>query len=380
MDRPALQFDPDSFDKDAAWDAVVNNDRRADPSFVYAVQTTGVYCRPSCAARTPRRENVSFFHDPAEAEAAGFQPCKRCRPDSSAGSPAEEAVAQARALIEDRLDIDPGAPIRLDEIADAVGFSPSYLHRTFTQVVGCSPKAYATTRRIANAKEALQAGETVLTAAVDAGYSSSKPLYERADEMMGMTPGAYRQGGEGETIRYALFETALGTCLIAATDVGVCSVALGDEAPALVAELSDEFPSADRVRDDHAVGRWAEPVLRYLAGAPEDPADSDVAARIASLPTDVQGTAFQRRVWNALRDIPPGETRTYGEVAAQIGKPGAARAVAQACAQNRVALVVPCHRVIGAGGKLRGYRWGPDRKRRLLELEGRKPGGGEAGS
>lgn len=380
MNRSALRFDMDTFDDDEAWDAVVNSDRRADRSFVYAVQTTGIYCRPSCTARTPRRKNVSFFRGPAEAKAAGFRPCKRCRPDHSIGSPAEEAAVRARRLIENRLDADPDAPIRLTEIADAVGLSASYLHRTFTQVVGCSPKAYATTRRIAIAKKALQAGDTVLAAAMGAGYSSPKPLYKHADETIGMTPGAYRRGGEGETIRYALFETALGTCLVAATDVGVCCVALGDDAPALVDELDDEFPSANRVRDDQAVGRWAEPVLRYLAGAPEDPASTDAAARIASLPIDVRGTAFQRRVWNALQDIPPGETRTYGEVAAQIGNPGAARAVAQACAQNRIALVVPCHRVIGSGGKLRGYRWGPDRKRRLLELEGRKPERGEASS
>ncbi len=286
-------FDNGTVDEDAAWHAVVTNDRRADGAFVYAVRTTGIFCRPSCAARTPRRENVVFFARPAGAEAAGFRLCQRCRPNHPIGTPAEAA-------------------------------------------------------------------------ALDAGFSSPKPLYDRA-------PGAYRRGGAAETIRYALFDTALGVCLVAATDVGLCAVALGDAPDALEAELRREFPNADRVRADRAVARWAEPVLRYLAGAPGNPARSEAAVRLAELPLDLRGTAFQRRVWAALRDIPPGQTQTYGEVAARLGKPRAARAVAQACAQNRIALVVPCHRVVGSDGALRGYRWGPDRKRRLLKLEGSAP-------
>ena len=349
------------------WAALASRDVRHDGAFVYAVQTTGVYCRPSCPARTPKRENVVLFPGPEEARTSGFRACLRCRPDEGRTS-AEVAVDQARAFLDRRLDADPEARVPLAELAEAVGWSAGHLQRTFSRLVGLSPRAYADAWRLNRAKATLRHGGTVLAATFEGGFGSGKALYERADDAFGMTPGTYRRGGAGLSIRYALFDTALGVALVAATDQGICAVALGDAAEALAAGLQGDFPQADVRRDDEAVGPWAEPVLRVLAGAP-GASPTDAAQALLALPTDVRGTAFQRRVWAALRRIPPGETRTYGEVAAAIGRPQAARAVAGACGANPVALVVPCHRVVGASGALRGYRWGPERKRRLLALE-----------
>lgn len=344
-------------DPDACWNAVAARDRRADGAFVYAVRTTGVFCRPSCAARAPRRENVAFFDSAAKAMQAGFRACRRCRPTHPAGSRADEIVAAARARLDTSVETVP-----LETLAAEAGVSASYLQRTFKRLTGLSPKAYADARRVERAKAGLRSGETVLGATFEAGFGSARALYEQAPTALGMTPGAYRRGGAGEQIRYALFDTARGMVLVAVTQQGVCAVSLGDTVAELEGELHREFPRAEISRDDAAVGPWAEPVLRYLAGAPGD-------APLHALPLDLRGTDFQRRVWAALRAIPFGETRTYGEVAAQLGRPSATRAVAQACGANRVALVVPCHRVVGAKGDLRGYRWGPDRKRDLLEQE-----------
>ena len=352
---------------DNRWAALAARNARHDGAFVYAVRTTGVYCRPSCAARTPRRENVVLFATPKEARTSGFRACLRCRPDSERTS-AEVAVARARALLDARFDADPESRVTLSELSEAVGWSPSHLQRTFTRLVGLSPHAYADAQRVERAKAALRKGGTVLAATFEGGFGSGKALYERADDAFGMTPGTYRQGGADVRVRYALFDTALGAVLVAATERGVCAVSLGDEAEALVADLRANFHLADITRDDEAVGPWAEPVLRVLAGAPNE-ALSEAAETLLALPVDVRGTAFQRQVWAALRQIPPGETRTYGEVAVAIGRPKATRAVAQACGANQVALVVPCHRVVGAGGALRGYRWGPERKQKLLDIE-----------
>ena len=348
---------------DALWAAVAARDASHDGRFVYAVATTGVYCRPSCPARTPLRRNVALFATAAAARGAGYRACLRCRPDDAHG-PTATTVAHARALLDARLDAAPDERTTLAELAAAVGWSPGHLQRAFTQVHGLSPRAYADARRAERARAALRAGTTVLAATFEGGFGTGKALYDRADDALGMTPGTYRRGGAGLHVRYALFDTALGVALVAATPRGVCAVALGDDGDALAADLQQTFHAARVERDDAGLGPWAEPVLRALAGAPGHAADA-----LNALPVDIQATAFQRRVWDALRAIPVGETRTYGEVATAIGRPTAVRAVARACSANPVALVVPCHRVVGAGGALRGYRWGSERKRRLLEAE-----------
>lgn len=352
---------------DERWAALAERDRHHDGAFVYAVVTTGIYCRPSCPARTPKRGNVRLFPDPESAEARGFRACRRCRPQAER-STTEEKVARARELLEERLQADPEDRPTLAQLAEAVGWSPGHLQRAFTRIVGLSPKDYADARRLERAKEALRDGDTVLEATFEAGFGSGKALYERSDDAFGMTPGTYRRGGEGLEIRYALFDSALGAVLVAATDEGICAVALGDDAEELVDGLREDFHAAEIARDDEGLGPWAEPVLRYLAGAPEG-SMPEAARALLELPVDARGTAFQHRVWSALRQIPVGESRSYSEVAEALGQPKAARAVARACATNPVALVVPCHRVVGADGALRGYRWGTERKRELLELE-----------
>ena len=298
---------------------------------------------------------------------AGYRPCRRCRPDG-APAPMDACVDAARAHIDTVLADDPDARLRLADLAAHVGASAGALQRAFTRRVGLSPRAYVDARRVETARAALRDGATVLEATVAAGFASATALYARADRALGTTPGARRRGGDGLTVRYALFDTALGAVLVAATARGVCAVALGDEPGPLVDALRADLPAATLLRDDDALAAWAEPVLRLIAGAPGD-APSDIARALGALPLDVRGTAFQRRVWDALRTIPLGETRTYGALAASIGQPTATRAVAQACGANPVALVVPCHRVVAAGGGLGGYRWHPDRKRRLLEIE-----------
>lgn len=349
------------------WVAITARDARYDGAFLYAVSTTGVYCRPSCGARTPKRENVVIFATPADAESAGFRSCLRCRP-AERRTPAEVTVARACAMIEERLSHNPNELVTLAELAEAVGWSSGHPQRTFTSVVGLSPRGYADAIRAERAKEALREGGTVLAATFEGGYGSGKALYERAGATLGMTPGTYRRGGKGLNIRFALFDTALGIALVAATERGVCAVALGDDAEILSADLKRDFHAVDVARDDEAVGPWAEPILRVLAGAPGG-ALSEAARNLLALPLDVRGTAFQRLVWAALREIPVGETRTYSDVASMIGMPRAVRAVAGACGANPVALVVPCHRVVKVGGELGGYRWGTERKRRLLTME-----------
>ncbi|HTN53523.1 MAG TPA: bifunctional DNA-binding transcriptional regulator/O6-methylguanine-DNA methyltransferase Ada [Anaeromyxobacter sp.] len=336
----------------AAWRAVLRRDRSADGAFVYAVRTTGIYCRPSCPSRRPRRENVTFFPSPAEAERGGFRPCARCGPASRLA--AERAVARAAAFLEER----PEERVTLPALAAEVGLSPSHLQRTFRRVLGVSPRAFQDARRLARFKGLVRRGEPVGSAGYGAGYGSSRGLYESARAGLGMTPAAYRKGGEREAIRFGIVGTGLGRLLVAATGRGVCSVALGDSDAALEHELRGEFPRAGLERDDPGVARWTRAVVGRLEGAPGE-----------ELPLDLRGTAFQLRVWSALRQIPFGETRSYAAVARAVAAPRAARAVARACAANRVALLVPCHRVVRGGGELGGYRWGVERKRRLLEAE-----------
>ncbi len=343
-------------DPDHAWDAVVKHDRRFDGRFVYAVRTTGIYCRPSCASRRPNRRNVHFFSDPDAAEAQGFRACLRCRPR---GVAAEDADLRAVRLASRTLDARLDAPPTLAELGTAVGLSPWHLQRVFKRVVGVSPREWVEARRVERLKSGLREGQTVSRAVYAAGYGSGRPVYERARSPLGMTPATYRRGGRGLSIRYAVVASPLGRLLVAATERGVCSVRLGGDDPALEAGLRAEFPEARLAADPEGVGAWAHEIVRHLEGE---------TLRV-DVPLDVRATAFQWRVWSALREIPMGQTRSYAEVARAVGAPRGARAVAQACAANPVALVVPCHRVVRGDGELGGYKWGARRKVVLLEQE-----------
>ena len=335
----------------ARWRAVHERDRAADGSFVFAVKTTGVYCRPSCAARRPRPENVSFFADGAAARAAGFRACRRCRPDEVPAI--ERAVAEAR----QRLDAAQGESIGLAELAAAVELSPAHLQREFRRRIGLSPKQYALVRRAERFRRELDRGRTVLDAGFEAGYGSASRLYDEAARNLGMTPGRFRNGGRGVRIVFAHRRTALGSLLLAATERGLCALQLGDTAAAVRAALAAEFPRATLIEDRTALAAHFESITALLEGRPERPA------------LDIEATPFQALVWQELLRIPRGATRTYGEVARAIGRPKAVRAVARACAANPVAVVVPCHRVVSKDGALTGYRWGVKRKRELLAGE-----------
>lgn len=337
-------------DDESRWAAVLDRDPAGDGHFVYAVASTGIYCRPSCPARRPRREGVAFFAAPEAAEQAGYRPCLRCRPTEANGQ--HQAVAEAMRLL-DESEPTPS----LADLGQAVGMSPSHLQRIFKRATGLSPREYAAMHRAQRLRAGLQAGEPVSDALYNAGYGSVRALYETAHRDLGMSPGAYQRGGQGKAIRYTLRETPLGPMLLAATDRGVCALRFG-EADRLLAELAKEFPKAVLTLDQQGLEAYSQAVVAHLLGKPR-----------LDLPLDVQGTAFQQRVWAALRAIPYGETRTYTQVAALIGEPKAVRAVARACATNPVALVVPCHRVVRKGGELSGYRWGVERKRRLLNQE-----------
>lgn len=347
---------PKPTDAAEAWQAVLARDARRDGEFVYAVRTTGVYCRPSCPSRRPRRENVAFYAAAADAERDGFRACGRCGPGSPLGA-SEAAVRRALALLDRR----PEERLSLAALARRVGLSPFHLQRTFTKLVGLSPRVYQDARRLERFKARVRSGESVGAATYDAGFGSSRGLYESARAGLGMTPAAYRRGGAGERITWSTLATPLGRILVAATARGVCAVSLGDRDGALEEGLRAEFPRATLERDDVGLRRWLRAVERQIAGGP--------AAR---LPLDLRGTAFQLRVWKALRDVPRGETRSYGALAAEIGEPRAARAVARACATNRVALLVPCHRVVRGEGTLGGYRWGVGRKKAILQAEGER--------
>ncbi len=353
-DIPAVLETPDP---ETSWTAVLERDARFDGRFVYAVASTGVYCRPTCPSRRPRRSNVRFFAVPGEAEQAGFRACRRCRPGEA--SRQAEAVRLACGYLESHPDEAP----TLNDLAREVGMSPWHLHRTFKATLGLSPKQYAARLRAGRFKDEVRGGESVSGATYGAGYGSSSRLYEKAGENLGMTPGAYRRGGQGMRIRYTVADSPFGRLLVGATERGICAVSLGDEDGALTSELGREYPNAEIERDDAALRPWLDAVLPALEGVRE----GVIGAR--ELPLDLQATAFQWRVWRSLQEIPRGETRSYGEVAAALGRPGAARAVAQACASNRVALVVPCHRVVRGDGAPGGYRWGAERKRRILARE-----------
>jgi AraC family transcriptional regulator of adaptative response/methylated-DNA-[protein]-cysteine methyltransferase len=332
--------------------ALAQRDAAFDGVFYYGVLTTGVYCRPSCAARAPREENVRFFVNSENAERAGFRPCKRCRPNET--RPQDELVKRACEIIETA-----ESAVSLNELGAQLGVSAAHLQRAFKRVLGLSPRAYAAARRVAECKTEMRNGRSVTDALYEAGYGSSSRLYEKAKDNFGMTPAAYRRGGLGMTITYTVAPCALGQVLVAATKRGVCAVTLGDAAETLTENLRGEFPRAAISEATDGLGHWLDAVLRHL----EDKQQS------LELPLDVQATAFQARVWAELRRIPYGATATYSEIAARLGQPAATRAVARACATNPAALVTPCHRVIGANGALSGYRWGLERKRALLDKE-----------
>ena len=341
--------------EDARWEAVRNRDRRAEGEFVFAVLTTGIYCRPGCPSRTPRRENVRFFQRSEEAARAGFRPCKRCRPDgSSLRQRQTEAIADACRLIREAEE-----PPSLVALAEATGISRYHFHRLFKEIVGMTPKQYAAADRSERVRRGLGRSSSVTEAIFDAGFNSSSRFYEAADKTLGMAPRAYRDGGRGMTIRYAVNACSMGEVLVAATDRGVCAIHFGDDTNTLIRQLQDRFPKADLQGGDPAFQSAVAQVVAFV----EAPSSS------FPLPLDVYGTAFQQKVWQALRDIPAGQTATYAEVARKIGQPTAARAVAQACATNHLAVAIPCHRVVGSNGDLRGYRWGPERKARLLARE-----------
>ena len=349
--RAGTRFESD----DERWEAVIGRDTRAEGHFVFGVATTGIYCRPGCPARRPRRENVRFFARAEEAERAGFRPCKRCRPNaSSLKEQHAAAVARACRLIESAEE----AP-DLATLAGAAGMSRYHFHRVFKAVTGLTPRAYASAHRARRVREALHQGSTVTDAIHDAGFGSASRFYDASEEVLGMPPASYRRGGREETIRFALGECSLGSILVAATVNGVCAILLGDDPDSLLRNLEDRFASARLVGGNESFERLVARVVALV----------EAPALGHDLPLDVRGTAFQQRVWQALRDIPAGSTESYAEIAARIGASGAARAVARACAANPAAVAVPCHRVVRQDGGLSGYRWGVERKAALLERE-----------
>lgn len=341
------------------WRAVVERERGADGAFVFAVRTTGIYCRPSCPSRHAKRDNVRFFATCDDAEREGFRACRRCHPRrGEAEGPLMAAVTDAcRRLAE---SAQRGTP-RLADLARGAGYSPAHFHRAFKRIVGLTPRAYAEAQRVHALRDGLAAGRDVTSSIADAGFASPSRVYERNSATLGMTPGAFRRRGEAEAIRYATARTPLGWLLVATTERGVCAIALGDSSAALERELRARFANARRVDADPDLATHVAKVIAYIEAPREG----------LALPLDVRGTAFQHRVWQALRTIAPGKRTTYSDVAATIGAPNAVRAVARAIATNPVALAIPCHRVIANGGALAGYRWGVKRKAALLERESR---------
>jgi AraC family transcriptional regulator, regulatory protein of adaptative response / methylated-DNA-[protein]-cysteine methyltransferase len=355
--RPEIPISTDEI----RWRAVLARDANLDGIFVTGVLTTGIYCRPSCPARHPKRENVRFFGRPEEAERAGFRACLRCRPkEGGRPNPQADMVRQVCRILVER----PEERVTLTALAREVGVSPHHLQRTFKRAIGISPRQYADALRLGRLKQRLQGKDSVTMALYEAGYGSSSRLYETSTQRLGMTPGAYRDGGRGARIRYAVADTPIGRVLVAATERGICSVRIGASGNAMAKELGREFPTATIERDREGLAEWVKRLTRHLEGrAPE-----------LDVPIDVRATAFQWRVYEALRSIPYGETRTYREVARSIGAPRAARAVGRACATNPVGIVIPCHRVVREGGALGGYAWGLGIKKQLLESERRGAG------
>jgi AraC family transcriptional regulator of adaptative response/methylated-DNA-[protein]-cysteine methyltransferase len=345
-----------SVSEETLWQAFLERDSSFDGKVFYGVRSTGIYCRPTCPSRKPRRSQVSFFQSPQEAEAYGFRPCKRCQPqNATAPDPAKDKVLAACRYIESQCDRIP----RLEELSAQVEMSPSHLQRVFKQSVGVTPFQYGDALRTKRLKQHLHQGEEIAHALYEVGYGSSSRLYEKAPEQLGMTPAAYKRYGWGEEIRYTSVNSPLGFLTIAATERGLCSVRLGETEAELEAGLRNEFRYATLRRADDELRQWLQALVDYLSGDRSVP----------ELPSDVKATAFQLRVWEALREIPLGTTVSYSDIASVIGQPTAVRAVARACATNPIALVVPCHRVLPKAGGVGGYRWGVTRKQKLLALE-----------
>ncbi|HXA07077.1 MAG TPA: bifunctional DNA-binding transcriptional regulator/O6-methylguanine-DNA methyltransferase Ada [Bryobacteraceae bacterium] len=342
---------------EARWQVVLAREVCANERFVYAVRSTGVYCRPGCPARRPRRANVLFFTVPGDAERAGFRPCRRCRPEQPRGiSPQIEMINRACQVIEKSLD----APVTLASLGEELQSSPFHLERTFKRFLGITPRQYADALRLERLKTNLRTDRDVTEALYEAGYGSSRSLYERAPEQLGMTPGTYRRGGRGMDIAYTTVHSPLGRLLVAGTERGICAVCLSDDEGALEKSLAAEYPEGKLRRDNSKLRLWVLALISHLCG--KEPH--------LDLPLDVRATAFQWRVWQELRKIPYGETRSYSQIAQAIGRPKAARAVANACAANPAAIVIPCHRVVQESGEPGGYRWGAERKRTILAREG----------
>lgn len=346
---------PIAIASDPRWAAVFARDREADGTFFYAVRTTGVYCRPSCGARTAKPENVEFYMTAADAVQAGYRPCKRCKPDQPT------VAGQHALLVADlcRLIENAGQIPTLEELAQHAGMSPHHLHRVFKSATGLTPRGYAAAHRCRRVREELERGDTITGAIYEAGYNSSGRFYESSNQLLGMTPTNFRDGGAHTEIRFAIGECSLGSILVAASDRGVCSILLGDDPDELLRDLQDRFPRAGLIGGDAGF----EQLVARVVGFVEEPGLG------LDLPLDLRGTAFQQRVWQALREIPPGETASYTEIARRIGSPKAVRGVANACAANAVAVAIPCHRVVRSDGGLSGYRWGVERKRALLDRE-----------
>lgn len=340
---------------DPRWQQVLDRDAQADGQFLFAVKTTGIYCRPSCGARQPRPENVAFYSSNADAESAGFRPCKRCKPDQQSLSEVyADKVAQACRLIE-TAEVMP----TLAQLAAHAGMSSYHFHRVFKSVTGLTPKAYATAHKAQAVRKELAATMHVTDAIYAAGYASSSRFYETATQTLGMKPGQYLKGGINTNIRFALGECSLGSILVASSDTGICAISIGDDPALLLRELQDRFPKSNLIGGDQAFESQVATVIELI----ESP-------RLGlDLPLDIQGTVFQQRVWQALREIPAGTTMTYSELANKIGMPKAIRAVASACAANTLAVVIPCHRVVRLDGSLSGYRWGVERKKALIKRE-----------
>ena len=338
------------------WEAVAAKDSRFDGQFVFAVTSTKIYCRPSCPSRRPRRERVKFFDLPDAAEQAGFRACLRCEPQHARGLDPQVALVQRVCRF---LDASQTETVKLADVAAHVGVSAFHLQRTFKRIMGISPRQYLTARRFGNFKTLVREGEPVTQALYDSGFNSSSRLYEHAPEELGMTPATYGKGGQGTTINYTLVASPLGRLLVAMTERGVCAVRMGDTDAEIEKDLRSEFPAANIQRSDSALREPVQKILSHLTN--KEPR--------LDLPLDIRSTAFQRQVWEKLRAIPYGQTASYGDVARSLGKPAAVRAVGRACATNPVALVIPCHRVVREDQTLGGYRWGLERKQRLLERE-----------
>jgi AraC family transcriptional regulator, regulatory protein of adaptative response / methylated-DNA-[protein]-cysteine methyltransferase len=355
MNHPRPPDAADVTTADPRWAQVVAREPAADGQFVYSVRTTGVYCRPSCPSRLARPENVRFHDTVAAAETAGFRACKRCRPNQPLAASAHGAIVATACR---RIEVQDKAPT-LSALASVAGMSEFHFHRVFKRLTGLTPRQYAAAHKTRRVRDALAGPGTVTNAIIDAGYGSSSRFYERSDAILGMTPRRYQRGGVDQHIRFAVGDCALGVVLVAASDKGVCAILLGDDPEALVHDLQDRFPQAHLEGGDAGFDATVAQVVGLI----------DAPGQRLELPLDVRGTAFQQRVWLALRDIPPGTTASYAEIAAKIGAPNSFRAVAQACGANTLAVAIPCHRVVRTDGGLSGYRWGVARKRALLQRE-----------